>query len=1061
MGLTGDTAVTGSTDATSDGARGADATAEQLTIALLGPVEARRDGRSLELGGPQQRAVIAHLALDVGRIVSADRLIDRLWGENLPRTPLGTLQSYVSRLRRSIEPDRRSGAPATVLVSEAPGYTLRISPDAIDVHRFRSWTDEARRLAAAGRAETALARFDAALDLWSGTALGAIGSSDHVAALVNRLEEEHLAAREDRLDVVLGLGGHATAVGELQTLVEEHPFRERLWSQLVLALYRSRRQAEALRAVSAARAVLVDQLGIDPGAELRDLERRILDQDPRLLAVPVPDAPVDAPAPIVAPVDVELVGRRAERGSVADAMRSAEVGRPTLVMVEGEPGIGKTTLVTSVEREAAAAGWSVATGRCVEPGLAPSLWPCLEIFRTMAEREPGISLRDLVEPETSAPRTPVELAERFVDALDTIGGRWLFVVEDAHWADRATLDVIRVVLDRLGARPVTVLMTHRPRELVPTSLLADAVGAWPGAAPRRITMSPLNADDVGRLIEITSGAPPSDEVVERVHARAGGSPLFVVELARLAGVDGRLDTAVVPEAIRDVVRSRLAVLPPETLRELELVAVFGERFDLATAMHASSCDPDDFLDALDPAIVSRIVVPDGHDFRFAHALVRDAVSATIAPLRRARLHDRLAEALRHVHGESLDVAEPIAHHRLEARPVGGALAASAAAARASDVARWRGALDQAEAWAEKAIEVLAGERRDADVDLAETIALEAVAAAAFRSDEAEERHRVASRIAALAERSDNDAMRALSLFLNWGEIDQVEDLTDVFEQTLLARALADETDSPYAAVLANYMAGSADLLLGRIDAAVDHLERSIAATGAIDPDTPPRHVPLPIVPLVAAVASAVQGNGDAARTHIHRRARAWMSERRMLDSAADVALAFGSATVEAFLGEPENALAILDDVDLVDAGGFILFERTAAEVVQGWALARLGDRSGLDAAIDALGRIERSVDRVLVPCLRTMVADTCVLLGDERGVPLAAQAVDEALRRGEVFWLSETRRVQAEADHRFGDGRCVEEFLDDAARLAAEHGAREVARRVADSRARLVPASRD
>src|SRR3954451_1536846 len=121
-------------------------------VQLLGPVEVFDDGRPLELGGPQQRAVIAHLALDVGRVVPVDRLVDRLWGEEPPRTPLGTLQSYVSRLRRVVEPEREAGAAPQVLVSEAPGYVLRLGPDAVDVHRFTAIVNEARAAAAAGYA---------------------------------------------------------------------------------------------------------------------------------------------------------------------------------------------------------------------------------------------------------------------------------------------------------------------------------------------------------------------------------------------------------------------------------------------------------------------------------------------------------------------------------------------------------------------------------------------------------------------------------------------------------------------------------------------------------------------------------------------------------------------------------------------------------------------------------------------------------------------------------------------------------------------------------------------
>src|SRR5262245_9788992 len=165
-----------------------------LTVHVLGAVEVRRDGEALDLGGPQQRAVIAHLALDAGRVVSVERLIDRLWGEEPPRTPLGTLQSYVSRLRRAIEPAREAGAAPQVLVSEAPGYVLRVDPANIDVHQFRAIANEARTAAAAGYANQALERFDAALALWRGPALAGIGADEHVRSVVVQLDEERALA---------------------------------------------------------------------------------------------------------------------------------------------------------------------------------------------------------------------------------------------------------------------------------------------------------------------------------------------------------------------------------------------------------------------------------------------------------------------------------------------------------------------------------------------------------------------------------------------------------------------------------------------------------------------------------------------------------------------------------------------------------------------------------------------------------------------------------------------------------------------------------------------------
>lgn len=526
----------------------------------------------------------------------------------------------MSRLRRVLEPARGAGTAPQVLVSEAPGYVLRIPRDDIDVHRFETLVGEARTAAAAGYPVQALERFDAALALWRGPALAGVGPDDQVRTIVVRLEEERAAAIEDRFDALLALGRHTEADAALQAAVDEQPLREKLWELLALALYRSSRQAEALRALSSARATLLDELGLDPGPQLRELETRILAQDPALLATPEVTAPALAPVERSVASTIELVGRVEEWRALEDALAAAGAGRARLVLVEGEPGIGKSTLCEAFLAHATAAGWGTAVGRCVEAGLAPSLWPCIEL------------VRDLLAGETAGPDAPeanplrryvagdtaiggalsrVEMADHFVALLDELGERpWVFLLDDLHWADQATLDVAKLVLERLGRRTVMVVGAHRQPEMVPGSVLGDALGSLGRSVDvTRIRVSPLGPADVARLMQLTSGRAPTADVADRVHARAGGNPLFVTELARLAGERGLSDESAVPEAIRDVVRSRLAQLPGGSRAELQVAALLGERFDLRTAMAASERDPDDCLDALDVAIVTRILVP--------------------------------------------------------------------------------------------------------------------------------------------------------------------------------------------------------------------------------------------------------------------------------------------------------------------------------------------------------------------------------------------------------------------------------------------------------------------
>ena len=452
-----------------------------LTVHVLGPVEVHRDGVAVDLGGPQQRAVIAHLAIDVGRVVSVERLIDRLWGDQPPRTPLGTLQSYVSRLRRAVEPAREAGVAPQVLVSEAPGYVLRLAPEAIDVHRFTAILNEARSAAAAGYASQALEHFDAALALWRGPAFAGVGPDEEVRPIVVRFEEERAQAIEDRFETLLALGRHAEAVPALQLAVDEHPLRERLWALLALALYRSSRQADALRALSTARASLLDELGLDPGPELRALENRILAQDPGLLATPDVAAPkVVATEPAARP-RTELVGRADEWGVLTGALQAARGGGAQVVLVEGEPGIGKSTVSDAFLVHARSLGWRTAVGRCVESGLAPSLWPAIEILRALIAETtpiPEAALRNALyqfassDEPTRLALSPVELADQFVALLDALDlGGVVMLVDDLHWADKATLDVVTLAAERLGTRQIVLVGAFRPPEIVPGSLL--------------------------------------------------------------------------------------------------------------------------------------------------------------------------------------------------------------------------------------------------------------------------------------------------------------------------------------------------------------------------------------------------------------------------------------------------------------------------------------------------------------------------------------------------------------------------------------------------------------
>lgn len=259
-----------------------DGSDSSLEFRLLGPLEVVRDGREVALGGRRQRSVLAVLLVRANEIVSSDRLIDEVWGGEPPETAATALHGIVSQLRKALEPARPAGSPGAVLVTRSPGYVLRADRATIDSARFEQLLTEGRATLDAGEAGRAASSLRDALLLWRGRALDGADQAPTAHAEAMRLEELKLEALEERIDADLALGRDEELVPELEGLVEQEPLRERLQAQLMLALYRAGRQADALALYQGARTTLRDRLGIEPSQRLRELEQAMLRQDPEL-----------------------------------------------------------------------------------------------------------------------------------------------------------------------------------------------------------------------------------------------------------------------------------------------------------------------------------------------------------------------------------------------------------------------------------------------------------------------------------------------------------------------------------------------------------------------------------------------------------------------------------------------------------------------------------------------------------------------------------------------------------------------------------------------------------
>ena len=346
---------------------------------ILGPLEVRANGDRLRLGGRKQRALLAVLLLNANKVVSRDRLIDVLWGEKPPPTASHTLDAYLSRLRKALASD---GDGEVRLITLAPGYVLRIAPDQLDLARFERLAADGQRALDAGEPELAAAKLRQAEALWHGRPLADLEFEPFARADVQRLEQLGVGNVEQRVEAELALGRHEMLVPELEALVTGHPLRERLRGQLMLALYRSGRQAEALAVYREGRVLLREELGLDPCPQLQELERAVLRQDPAL------DAP-SARAP---------TGQAAAHGSPIATPRAK----------------------TPPRRRVALAGLAVAAALLIAVGLTQRLGAPRGIRATVAGN--AVAAVDIASGLTSA---PIMLRARPAAAVYGAGSVWI------------------------------------------------------------------------------------------------------------------------------------------------------------------------------------------------------------------------------------------------------------------------------------------------------------------------------------------------------------------------------------------------------------------------------------------------------------------------------------------------------------------------------------------------------------------------------------------------------------------------------------------------------------
>jgi DNA-binding SARP family transcriptional activator len=724
---------------------------------VLGTLEVVDGDRTFDIRGAKLRTLLAMLLLHPNQIVSTDRLAEALWGDSPPASEANSLQGYVSHLRRTF-------APVTddLIRTQPPGYTLAVDQSSIDAWRFERLVGDGRQALAAGEAHRAAAILEEALALWRGPVLADFTFDPFAASHATRWEELRLVALEERADAELSLGHHQGLVGELQALVDAHPLRERMWGQLMVALYRCGRQAEALRSYQTARTVLQEELGIDPGPGLRAVEADILAQAPSLewrppaaaaSPVPSPEATVEGPLaglkaervplpPILqsAP-ETRLAGRLRELDQLRALWKDAAAGRSGVALVAGEPGIGKTRLVSELAHMARSEGAIVLYGRSDEELEAPYR-PFTEALVPLAQRArrlpdvptdgqghlgrlvPGFGTGEGSEGDPATER--LRLFDAVAGWLEQIGqvAPVLLVVDDLHWADPSSLLLFRHLATTRSESRWLLVGTFRDTDVDADSPLAGVLAHLRRVSGvERVTLEGLAQSEIQSLLGDLGGADVDDsdvrELARWLRGLTDGNPFFIGEVvAHLleAGVitpgpggeitgDRRLmESLPVAGGILEVVGRRVAPLPPATRDVLATAAVVGTQFDARVVASVVGMELDQAVDALEPAVARRLLSEAGAvygRYRFTHALVRQALEESQSLNRRMRLHHQIAVLLE---GSGAAVTE-LAHHFTVGATVADADKAVHYSRLAAREAASRLALEEAAAYLTRALEV--------------------------------------------------------------------------------------------------------------------------------------------------------------------------------------------------------------------------------------------------------------------------------------------------------------------------------------------------------------------
>ncbi|SNS84595.1 AAA ATPase domain-containing protein [Geodermatophilus saharensis] len=1010
---------------------------------MLGHLELRRDGVPVPIGARLQRAALTVLTVEAGRLVPVDRLADLLWNGAPPPKVAASVHTTIALLRRTLDPGRAPRSSGSVLLSAPPGYRLAREAVQIDADVFERLLVEAGSVAGRDDAR-AVALLDDALALWRGPALAEFADEPFARAAVDRWEGLRLGAVEQRAAALLGLGETGRAVADLQEHLTRSPLREQARATLARALYLAGRAADALAVLAEGRRLLRDELGLDPGPALREVEEQILRHDPGLRPAPAPTSPAasrPAPAPRPDRPPPSLRGREAECTLLADVLAGAAAGSGAVVLVTGDAGMGKSALLQWLTAAAVAAGGGAHTGTCRDGVAGPPYWPVLQALRAAvpvldaAAREEVARalgpLRAVVpglgDPPPGAGVDPAMVLVHLTDALGAVlgaaGRPAVLALDDLQAADPATLRLVAGLAADVAAAPAVLALALRSGEDGGPALV-DALAAL-GRLPRlvRLDLEPLPADAVADLVRAAAPAGLGDDGVRETVTRAGGNPFFALELARAAPAPGGAaptgrGRAVggVPAAVHDVLRQRVLRLPPPGPELLTAAAVAGSPLPVEDLAAVAGVPVGTALDALEAAVAARLAV-DGGEGTFApgHALLGEVLRAQLSSARAARLHRAVGERLAARAGDDDEQASRVAAHLLAARVLDGGAAAVPWLERATDHAVRVSALDQLRELGGPLLAAAAAlpagpDRRRRELRALSRTAYADAWAAGYDSPTIREYGRLAAawEVPDPPLPGDVELLWAATLFQC-----QVGRLDDADRTVARMAGLAGRLDDPTAGYLTEDITAVVRWMQARPAEALEHVDRAAAHVdgGRVDLSRSLAFSPPTRLAVVRALCLWLLGRRDDARAQADTALA--VAQEAGLGAAGFArrwALVLGLVD-----GDPDRVRSLVALPLREPAWERYRYPSAVVAFAEGWLLAGRDPRAGLAAMRAAHAALAEQGLAAGRSVFLGLLAATALAAGDPAAAAATCEAGLAVAERGERYWVPELTRLLAAA----------------------------------------------